>query len=154
MDYLLDTNILVIYSRESEIADKIEAEFQIFNGDNNIAISVVTLGELNSLAKRFNYGNRRKQRIEKLVEKLFTIDTNIKEIIERYGDIDAYSQGKLEGNPLGTSSRNMGKNDLWIAATASVFDMVLITTDKDFQHLDKTFMKLKYIDLDKYKKEK
>lgn len=152
MDYLLDTNILVIYSRESEVADKIEAEYQIFSGDHNIAISMVTLGELNSLAKQFKYGKRRKQRIEKLVEKLFTIDTNIKDIIEKYGDIDAFSQGKLEGKPLGSSSRNMGKNDIWIAATASVFEMVLITTDKDFQHLDKTYLKLRYIDIDKYRK--
>jgi predicted nucleic acid-binding protein len=147
VDYLLDTNILIIYSRESTIADKIESEYQIFSGDHNVAISVVTLGELNSLAKQFKYGERRKKRIERLIEKLFTIDTNVKEIIERYGDIDAFSQGKS----LGLSARNMGKNDLWIAATASTFDMVLITTDKDFEHLDKTYLKLKYIDIEKYK---
>jgi len=51
------------------------------------------------------------------------------------------------------SSRNMGKNDLWIAATASAFDMVLITTDRDFEHLDNTFLKLKYIDINKYLKD-
>jgi predicted nucleic acid-binding protein len=147
VDYLLDTNILIIYSRESTIADKIESEYQIFSGDHNVAISVVTLGELNSLAKQFKYGERRKKRIERLIEKLFTIDTNVKEIIERYGDIDAFSQSKS----LGLSARNMGKNDLWIAATASTFDMVLITTDKDFEHLDKTYLKLKYIDIEKYK---
>ena len=33
------------------------------------------------------------------------------------------------------SARNMGKNDLWIAATALYFDMVLHTTDNDFDHL-------------------
>ena len=154
MNYLLDTNILVIYSRESEIANKIEAEFQIFSGNHNLAISVVTLGELNSLAKQFKYGEKRKKEIERLVEQLFTIDTNIKEIIEKYGDIDAYSQGKLEGKPLGKSSRNMGKNDVWIAATASTFDMVLITSDKDFAHLDKTYLKLEYIDLDKYREKR
>jgi tRNA(fMet)-specific endonuclease VapC len=36
----------------------------------------------------------------------------------------------------------MGKNDLWIAATASVLNIPLITTDNDFIHLDKTFLTL------------
>ena len=152
VNYLLDTNILVIYSRDSEVANKIETEYQIFSGNHNLAISVITLGELNSLAKQFKYGEKRKKEIEKLINQLYTIDTNIKEIIERYGDIDAYSQGKLEGNSLGLSSRNMGKNDIWIAATASTFDMILITTDKDFGHLDGTYLKLEHIDLDKFKK--
>jgi tRNA(fMet)-specific endonuclease VapC len=29
----------------------------------------------------------------------------------------------------------MGKNDLWIAASAAVTSAVLMTTDKDFDHL-------------------
>ena len=51
--------------------------------------------------------------------------------------LDAYSQGKLSMRPLpaGMSARNMGKNDLWIAATALYFDVELHTTDKDFDHL-------------------
>jgi predicted nucleic acid-binding protein len=36
----------------------------------------------------------------------------------------------------------MGKNDLWIAATASVLDIPLMTTDNDFTHLDAVFLKL------------
>ncbi|MBU6120983.1 PIN domain-containing protein [Hymenobacter siberiensis] len=54
-----------------------------------------------------------------------------------YARIDAYSQGKLELEPLpaGISARNMGKNDLWIAATALYFGVELHTTDKDFDHL-------------------
>lgn len=43
------------------------------------------------------------------------------------------------------TSRNMGKNDLWIAATASVTNATLITTDKDFYHLNNTYLKLTII---------
>ena len=46
------------------------------------------------------------------------------------------------------------KNDLWIAANAIAFDMILVTTDKDFDHLEGEYIKLKYIDIEKYKKEK
>jgi len=36
----------------------------------------------------------------------------------------------------------MGKNDRWIAATASVPDMDLLTSDKDFEHLDGAYIRL------------
>ena len=34
----------------------------------------------------------------------------------------------------------MGKNDLWIAAVASVTRFRLLTTDADFDHLDPLFL--------------
>jgi tRNA(fMet)-specific endonuclease VapC len=40
----------------------------------------------------------------------------------------------------------MGKNDLWIAATASVLKAILLTTDHDFDHLDKVLVEVVYID--------
>lgn len=151
MDLLLDTNIFVTYSRSQNLADLIERDYGIFDGKNNLAISTVTLGELDSLIKQLGYGLRRRTRIDNLIGDLFVIDINIQTIIEKNGDIDAYSQGKLENRDLPMSSRNMGKNDLWIAATASVYDMKLVTTDKDFHHLKDIFLNLEYIDLDKYK---
>jgi predicted nucleic acid-binding protein len=87
--------------------------------------------------------------LERLLSNLPIIDINIKEIIERYAEIDAYSQGKI-GN-IEFPARNMGKNDLWIAATSSFYDLVLVTTDNDFQHLDKNYLSLKNIDISKYK---
>lgn len=72
--------------------------------------------------------------------------------MDKYAEIDAFSQGKLEGQKSNFSSRNMGKNDLWIAATASVQNMTLLTTDKDFKHLDGNFLKLKVINLENYQK--
>ncbi|MCB0598237.1 MAG: type II toxin-antitoxin system VapC family toxin [Lewinellaceae bacterium] len=150
MDYLLDTNILIIYSRESKVANNIESDHTILGGGNDVAVSIVTLGELNSLTKQFRYGEKRKNRIGQMLGQLYEIDINIREIIDRYGEIDAFSQGRLAGKALRDSSRNMGKNDIWIAATASVFDMTLVTTDRDFEHLDGVYLKLKYIDWKEY----
>ncbi|MDX2301793.1 MAG: type II toxin-antitoxin system VapC family toxin [Microscillaceae bacterium] len=152
MNYLLDTNIILIYGRDSEISDKIEKEYNLFSEENNLAISVVTLGELNSLTRQFKFGEKRRGMLYKLVEDIFKIDINFEEIIEKYGEIDAFSQGKLENQNLNKSSRNMGKNDLWIAATASAYDLILVTTDKDFDHLESEYIQLKYIDLNEYKK--
>jgi predicted nucleic acid-binding protein len=78
-----------------------------------------------------------------------TIDdyAHIEEVVERYAEIDAFSQGKLKGKQNQFSARNMGKNDIWIAATASIFNLELVTTDKDFNHLDKVYLELKLIDM-------
>ena len=65
-------------------------------------------------------------------------DINDLSLLKMYGQIDHHSNGG--------SSRPMGKNDAWIAATANVSKMVLITTDKDFDHLDGTFLNRIWID--------
>ena len=38
----------------------------------------------------------------------------------------------------------MGKNDLWIAATAASINATLVTSDKDFGHLDGVFLNVIY----------
>ncbi|MEM6767041.1 MAG: hypothetical protein AAF655_19040 [Bacteroidota bacterium] len=44
--------------------------------------------------------------------------------------------------PEKMSARNMGKNDLWLAATANVLGAPLVSTDHDFDHLKETFIDL------------
>lgn len=55
----------------------------------------------------------------------------------------------MSGKPLKMSARNMGKNDIWIAATASVLGAVLLTTDNDFDHLQDEFLQVDKIEIDK-----
>ncbi|MCG8327616.1 MAG: PIN domain-containing protein [Chitinophagales bacterium] len=151
MDILLDTNLILLYSRESEISKRIENEYDLFSKSNQLSISIVTLGELDALTKKLGLGPKRKERIKNTVANIAKVRLNIKEIIDRYGDIDAFSQGKLKEKRGIFSSRNMGKNDLWIAATASVFNLKLFTTDKDFDHLKGEYLDLEYIDINKFK---
>lgn len=150
MDYLLDTNIIIIYSRDSNIAKRIEEDYKLFEKGNSLAISVVTLGELDAFIKKVGIGEKRKKKINGIISRLAKVGLNSKELIDKYGDIDTYSQGKLKkkGN---FSARNMGKNDIWIAATASVYDLTLLTTDKDFDHLKGEYIKLELIDIEKYR---
>lgn len=44
----------------------------------------------------------------------------------------------------------MGKNDLWIAATAAVTNTRLLTSDKDFNHLNGVFIDLEWVDVGLY----
>ena len=150
MDYLLDTNIIIIYGRDSDISKRIEEKYNLFDPKNSLAVSVVTLGEVNAFIKKIGIGEKRQKKIEAIISRLAKVTINSKEIISKYGDIDTYSQGKLK-KKRNFSARNMGKNDVWIAATASVYDLTLLTTDKDFDHLKGEYIKLEYIDIDKYK---
>ncbi len=59
--------------------------------------------------------------------------------IKTYAEIDAFSQGKHPTLKLRNSARNMGKNNLWIATTAAVYEATLLSTDADFTHLDSIF---------------
>ena len=47
MNYLLDTNIVLIYTRESHLTQKLDDQYDLFNPKNNLYISVVTVAELN-----------------------------------------------------------------------------------------------------------
>jgi len=141
--YLLDTNLIVYSLRNDPRWNVVCQSYPIENNSN--FISVVSLGELWSLAFRNEWGQKRIEKLERLNQSFIFADINIESIIRRYAEIDAFSQGKLKGTPLGTSSRNMGKNDLWIAATASVLNLTLLTTDRDFDHLFPSFLTLQHI---------
>jgi tRNA(fMet)-specific endonuclease VapC len=138
--YLIDTNHLFIGLRAGDNWNARQKEIGLDDSQN--FISVVTVGELWSLSLQNNWGTKRIEGLEKLLLQFTVIDINIKSIVRRYAEIDAYSQGTLTGKPLGISARNMGKNDLWIAATASALDLTLLTTDKDFEHLNGEFLDL------------
>ncbi len=146
MIYLLDTNILLVYLRQNKLAESIDKQFQPLVFPNTPIISVVSLGELKSIALKNNWGKRRLDLLDKFVKKFLFADINVATIINKYAEIDAFSQGKLESKPLRISSRNMGKNDLWMAATASVLNATLITLDHDFDHLRNEFLDLETIE--------
>lgn len=146
-NYLLDTNILLLLLRQDARWETVETRFDLPR--HRSFISVVTLGELQSLGLRNRWGIRRMAQIDQLKHSFVLLDINVDTIIDRYGQIDAFSQGKHPTLPLRTSARNMGKNDLWIAATASVYGLSLITADLDFNHLAPDFLKLELVNLAK-----
>jgi predicted nucleic acid-binding protein len=147
MKYLLDTNILLAYIRESTLSNLIDERFQLFDSQHLTAISIVTVGELHSIALRNNWGKARIQRLDAQLNKMLIVDINVATIIERYAEIDAFSQAKHPTMKSNFSSRNMGKNDLWIAATTAVVEATLLTTDGDFDHLKSAFLKLEKIEI-------
>lgn len=147
MNYVLDTNILLIYLRDNQLAKLIDQQYQILSYPNISIISVVSIGELKSLALQNNWGEPKMKRLNEFVKQFLIADIHVETIIQRYAEIDAFSQGRLLGRTSNFTAKNMGKNDLWIAATASVLNAELLTTDKDFIHLYNEFLKLRYFNI-------
>ena len=146
MRYLLDTNILLHYLRESDLSIMIDQQYNPLDSNIHEAIlCVVSVGEIRAISKINQWRKKKLEKIELLCEELLITDINTEDLIERYAEIDAFSQGKLKDRPLSISARNMGKNDLWIAATASILNATLLTTDLDFNHLHNVFLNLECI---------
>ncbi len=143
MAVLYDTNVLFIIARDPTKEQLIRNK--VNPNQEQEAISIVIAGELRSLVLQNGWGARRLANVEMLLAKMVIIGINSDMLVNRYVEIDVFSQGANPKMPLpgpDKSARNMGKNDLWIAATASLFNLRLITTDGDFDHLDKQFVRL------------
>lgn len=63
MDYLLDSNIILIYSRNDEVARNIEAKYQLFSRDNRLGISIVSKGEIEASILKSGLEETRRTRI-------------------------------------------------------------------------------------------
>jgi tRNA(fMet)-specific endonuclease VapC len=103
---------------------------------DRLIIPIVIVGELEAFALKADWGYQKITHLQKLLDTYPIADID-RDLTRIYAQIDAYSQGKLKSSPLpfGMSARNMGKNDIWIAATALYLDMPLHTNDHDFDHL-------------------
>ena len=120
MKYLLDTNIVIAYSKkERAIVDKIKTI-------DDINISCITLGELYLGANLSAYKDKNFNKINE-----FLLESNV---------FDITSQTAYEYALIKSKLRTMGKplpdNDLWIAAIAQEHNMTIVTRDKHFLMLD------------------
>ena len=141
----MDTNVILHYLKDTPTRKLIEERFDPFGEENEAIISVVTIAEIGVLGRRNDWGNRRFAAVEKIYDDLIIVDITSNDIIQAYIDIDSFSEGSHPTKAYKESSRNMGKNDLWIAATALVAEAELITTDKDFVHLNDDFMRINLV---------
>jgi tRNA(fMet)-specific endonuclease VapC len=144
MAILYNTNILLHIVRDNSTDEKVR---NFVNPNKKLLefTTIVNKGEAVSIALQNGWDKTKVQKLTDLLSEIAIIDISDDTIVEAYAMIDAFSQNKYPLLKLGVSARNMGKNDLWIAAISKVFKFKLITTDGDFDHLDDVM-----IDLVKY----
>jgi tRNA(fMet)-specific endonuclease VapC len=124
--YLLDTNILVHLVRHNDLGRYVDATYGLSAGTNSFILSVVTVGELYALAIKFGWGDAKRVALNALLDNFTWVDINDRQILAAYGEVDAWSLAH---------GHKMGKNDVWIAATARLTNTTVLTTDTDFDHL-------------------
>jgi len=143
MNYLIDTNILLNIVRAKDY----KGLLNFLNLKNSsIYISIVTEAEIKSIGLRNQWSIARLEFLDFFLTQVNIIDVN-QILLGTYVQIDAYSQ---RSNPGFTdyqfnTPRNMGKNDLWIASVAAIMNLILITSDADFDHLNGIFFDVKKI---------
>jgi len=133
---VLDTNILVHLLRGRQAGQAIEHVYGISRRAPRAIISVVTKGELKSLAYKFEWGADKREALGAMLTALPAADISHGSIYDAYAAIDFASMS------LGMK---MGKNDLWIAATTLVVGGVLLTTDADYDHLAPTGLRVERV---------
>lgn len=146
MNYVLDTNAVLLYLRDDKTKRLLEETYEIFLPHNTAIASLATVAEIYSIGLQRDWGARKIKLVRKFLNRLVVVEIRFGELIDAYIQIDAFSQGNLKNRPLKFTARNMGKNDLWIAATAYVTESKLLTTDRDFEHLHGEFFDVIFID--------
>lgn len=149
MQYLvLDTCIILHILRNKVTGQAVMNWLSSLASMPVIVISVVTRAELESLKVQQGWGTARCNALNAFLAQVTYVDISHADtaLLAAYAQIDAYSKGK-GNNPAGNkkpgSANTMGKNDLWIAATAHVLGTTLVTADGDFDHLNGTFLTVK-----------
>lgn len=138
--FILDTNILLGLVRGAEWAKNCYDKYGLAKSDVLVFTSIVSKGELLALAEKLNWGGKKRQEFEKILAEFPSVDISSQKVVEGYAQIKAWTEGSDPPSAVGFPAAQkpaiqMGQNDMWIAATALVSKAVLITTDKDFDHL-------------------
>ena len=146
-NFILDTNILMAYLKaDKKLFINISEDNKLNDEDAFIMISSITKGEILSLALQNNWGETKVTILTKLLNEFVIIDIggNNDLLMNAYAEIDAFSLKRHPIKKLAGSAKPMGKNDMWIAATAFATKASLLTTDGKFMHLDKQFIDIKF----------
>lgn len=137
---MLDTNIVLALVRGKALGQYIETTYALSTQPFRPLISIVTRAELYVLAAGNNWGASRREALQKALDNLTQIPIDSQEMVRAYVEVEDANRDHPSGR------MNMGKNDIWIAATARVACARLLTTDTDFDHLNSHVIRCDFID--------
>jgi tRNA(fMet)-specific endonuclease VapC len=138
--YVLDTNVLLHLIRGQDLGAKIDQAFGLTSTLHRQIVSIVTQAELWVIADRKGWGLAKRNTLQQALDNLVVIPIDGTDLVEAYVRIARADSEAVEG------ARNMGKNDIWIAATAFYTQLPLLTTDKDFRFLHNDLLQVMWID--------
>jgi predicted nucleic acid-binding protein len=140
--YVLDTTVVLNLIRGKELGQQIDTAFGLRVAMHRHLISIVTHGELQVLAERGTWGDEKRNALFSALNSLVTINIDNDNLVDAYVRIEAACRSTAG------SDRKMGQNDMWIAATALASGLPMITTDKDFNHLNGRLIAVHWVNPD------
>lgn len=134
---LLDTNVFVNLVRGNQVGWYLEKEYNLSKRPERPLLSSVVCGEIKGLAKYWEWGSKKLDKLEKILAELVLVSAGESPVI------DAYAALYAQLTPAGIK---LGENDLWIAATAQAAGATLLTTDSDFDRLPADTVSVERVD--------
>jgi tRNA(fMet)-specific endonuclease VapC len=139
---LLDTPILLHLVRRDALAEWALDYYGFLRNARQPLVSIVSIGEIRAIALRLAWGHQRRLRLDDILARAIAVPLDFPGVIEAYARIDAHC--RRMGTPV-------SENDTWIAATAHATGARVLTTDRDFDHLDPTFLTRDWIDPERHR---
>ncbi len=140
--YVLDTNILLALIRGKDLGESIDSAYGLRANLQRHVVSIASQAELLVLADRRKWAAAKRDAVNFMFQNLVVLPIDGQALLDAYVEVARADMAWQEG------SRNMGKNDIWIAATAVSSGLPLLTTDKDFSFLNGNLIQVLWIDPD------
>ena len=127
--YLLDTSVILHLVRGNALGQHIRDNYDLLHCQPRPLVCLVSLAEMRVLAELHGWGEPKRNALVAAFRSLTMVNINHPTVIDAYVKLDLCARSHPKG------ARQMGKNDLWIAACAAAANAYLLTTDKDFEFL-------------------
>ena len=120
--FILDTGMLLGFTRGQQWAKAAFDRLELHDPETTVFTSVICHGEMLALAEKRGWGASRRRELDGVLYGLPRLDVGKGGILKAYALVDAWTHGRPVAAPNDAPppkpARSMGKNDLWIAATA------------------------------------
>ena len=110
--YVLDTNILLALIRGKTLGQSIDSAYGLRANLQRHVVSIASQAELLVLADRHKWAQAKRGAVNFMFQNLVVLPIDGQALIDAYVEVARADMTWQEG------PRNMGKNDIWIAATA------------------------------------
>jgi len=119
-EFLLDTNVVIrLFAHDLAVKRQ-------FDANPDVLLPIFVLGELYYGAQKSALAQANCERIDKFAARIIVLT----------GDVaTAYEFGRIK-NELRLKGRMIPENDLWIAALARQYDLILVSGDRHFAEVD------------------
>ncbi len=122
--FLLDTNIVLHATRkDSPLSSAVEAQFGLKQSGLRPSICEVTVAELWGFTLSHKWGQARTRLLRDVLDGMVVLPISLSGVHQRWSEI--YSHARSGGLAI-----QQDHNDVWIAATASVSGLTLLSLDK------------------------